>query len=320
MSVTLFKALSDNTRIRLVRILLQHELSVNDLVAVLHIGQSRISRHLRVLTDAELLASRRDGLRVYYHACKEGPHQDFLEAVAPFLEDVAEAPDDTARAIRVLEESNARTRRFFDENAEKWDSLNQEILGDFDLPRAVGRALPADCRFAVDLGCGTGAVLVHMLKKSRQVAGVDGSQAMLDLCHRRFDEIPEAKGRLSLRIGELAHLPLCDQEADFASINLVLHHLEKPEQALQEARRILSPKGRLFVCEFLKHNDETMRTQYGDRWLGFEEGKLAIALREAGFTRTVIHRQKVGRGLTLLLITSFADAEAAGQDQGKRAG
>ena len=311
MTVTLFKALSDTTRIRLVRILLQHELSVNELVTVLHMGQSRISRHLRVLTDANLLMPRRDGLRVFYHACLDGENKDFLEAVAPFLETVAEAPDDSARANRVLEEKNAHTRQFFNEIAERWDSLNQEILGSFDLPRTVCKAIPASCRLSVDLGCGTGAVLTHMLERAKAVAGVDGSPAMLDLCHKRFDNMPQATGRLSLRIGELAHLPLRDQEADFASINLVLHHLEKPTEALHEARRILTPRGRLFVSEFLKHNDETMRTRYGDRWLGFEEGKLAIALREAGFARTVIRKQKVGRGLTLLLITAHVAPESA---------
>lgn len=307
MTVTLFKALADETRIRLVRILLQHELSVNELVAVLKMGQSRISRHLRVLTEAGLLSSRRDGLWVFYQARRHEDKKDFLSAIAPYLDDIPEAQTDTAQAKLVLAEKKSRTRQFFNSVAENWDNLNQEILEGFNLPQAVSEAMPDTCRLSVDLGCGTGAVLASMLSKSSGVIGVDGSPPMLDLCRKRFADTPKAKENLSLRIGELEHLPLRDQEADFASINLVLHHLEKPAQALAEARRILSPQGRLFVSDFLRHRDETMRTRYGDRWLGFEEGSLAILLREAGFTRTHIRKQKVGRGLTLLLVTSFAD-------------
>ena len=162
----------------------------------------------------------------------------------------------------------------------------------------------------MDLGCGTGAVLLRMLSRARNVVGVDGSQAMLDICHRRFEELPEAATRISLRIGSLEHLPLRDQEADFASINRVLHHLEVPSEALAEARRILNSRGRLFISDFLHHNDESMRVTYGDRWLGFEEGKLAIMLHNAGFTRTHIRKQKVGNNLTLLLVTSYVNYAA----------
>ena len=307
MSVTLFKALADGTRIRLLRLLLKHELSVNELVGVLKIGQSRISRHLRVLSDAGLLTSRRDGLWVFYHADTDGGQQDFLKAVAPFLEGIPEGPEDTAHCNRLLEEKNAKTRQFFNSVAENWDNLSSEVLGGFDLPQAVCDVMPERCRLAVDLGCGTGTVLMHMLARSGGVVGVDGSQAMLDICRKRFSDIPDAEAKVSLRLGGLDHLPLRDQEADFASINLVLHHLEKIQPALAEARRILNSQGRLFVSDFLRHDDEAMRSRYGDRWLGFEESKLAIYLREAGFNRTHIRKQKVGRGLTLLLVTSYVD-------------
>ena len=58
-TVTIFKALADETRLRLLRILLHHELSVNELVSILKMGQSRISRHLRVLSGAHDLPQGR---------------------------------------------------------------------------------------------------------------------------------------------------------------------------------------------------------------------------------------------------------------------
>ena len=309
-TVTIFKALADETRLRLLRILLHHELSVNEMVSILKMGQSRISRHLRVLSDAGLLTFRRDGLWVFYQANQEEDVQKFLKVISPYLDRIPEAPEDTVETNRILEEKNAKTQHFFNSVAENWDNLNKKILGSFDLPKTVCEAIPDGCGLAVDLGCGTGAVLLRMLSRAQNVVGVDGSQAMLDICRRRFEELPEAAARISLRIGSLEHLPLRDQEADFASINLVLHHLEVPSQALVEARRILNPKGRLFISDFLHHNDESMRVTYGDRWLGFEEGKLAIMLHNAGFTRTHIRKQKVGNNLTLLLVTSYVNYAA----------
>ena len=286
------------------------ELSVNELVSNLKLGLARSARQLRDRSDAGLTTFRRDGLWVFYQANQDADVQKFLKTLAPYLDRIPEAPEDTVETNRILEEKNAKTQHFFNSVAENWDNLNKKILGSYDLPKTVCEAIPDNCGLAEDLGCGTGAVLLRMLSRARNVVGVDGSQAMLDICHRRFEELPEAATRISLRIGSLEHLPLRDQEADFASINLVLHHLEVPSEALAEARRILNSRGRLFISDFLHHNDESMRVTYGDRWLGFEEGKLAIMLHNAGFTRTHIRKQKVGNNLTLLLVTSYVNYAA----------
>ena len=307
MPVTLFKALADETRIRLLRILLDHELSVNELLTILKMGQSRISRHLRILAEAGLVTSRRDGLWVFYQAHHKGENSAFIDAVTPFLQSCRQAEEDRKETERILLEKSSKTKQFFNSVADNWDNLNQEIIGDFDLAGAVRESRPEDCGLAVDLGCGTGVVLDRMLEGAKGVIGVDTSSRMLDICRKRFGIGDGDSARVSLRIGDLEHLPLRDQEADFASINLVLHHLEKPEMALAEARRILSPRGRLFITDFLRHNDESMRTQFGDRWLGFEESRIAMGLREAGFRRTRIRRQKIGRGLTLLIVVSYAE-------------
>ena len=304
MTVSLFKALSDETRLRLVRILLKHRLSVNELVTVLEMGQSRISRHLRILTEAGLLTSERDGLWVFYQAAMDGEQQPFLSAVAPFVENIPEAQADEEHTQALLEEKRSRAAVFFNDIADDWDNLNKDILGDFDLTRQVCAAMPDNCGTAVDLGCGTGTVLRQMLPKSRSVIGVDISSGMLEACRRNMSGLAKDGRTVSLRIGELEHLPLRDQEADFACVNLVLHHLQDPKQALPEIRRILSPKGRLFIADFNKHNDEYMREKYGDLWLGIDRVQLAMWLREAGFTHTVIHEQKVARGLSLLLVST----------------
>ncbi len=300
-----FKALSDETRLRLMHVLNRHELSVNELVTILEMGQSRVSRHLKILTSAGLLSSRRDGLWVFYSASPEGEGRAFLDAMAPFITVDMVLQADLDMAQKMIEERAMKTRQFFNAIAEDWDELNREVLGGFDRADAVAESMRAmqTCDVAVDLGCGTGSVLERMLEKSREVIGVDGSPRMLELARRRF---VEGADRVSLRIGELDHLPLRDGEADFACINMVLHHLSDPQAVLTEIRRVLRQGGLLFVADFDQHGNERMRTDYGDRWLGFELDHLSQMLETAGFSLQASRKQSVEKSLALHVVLAVA--------------
>ena len=293
------KALADETRLRLALVLYHYELSVNELVSLLNMGQSRISRHLKILTEAGLLHSRRDGLWVFYSAENDGPGREFLNNVIPFMLDDEASRADLDMAARIIEERALKTRQFFNEIADDWDEMNREILGDFSLPDVILRAVPENCGVAADLGCGTGEVLEHLRGACRELIGVDGSPRMLELARRRFDDHMEG---ISLRIGELDYLPLRDGEADFICINLVLHHLSRPSAALGEIARGLHPGGLVLVTDFDQHPQESMRTLYGDRWLGFPLDDLSAAMARAGLSIVDYRRQPVKKELALHLI------------------
>lgn len=297
-AIRYFKALSDETRLRLTCVLRKYELSVNELVSILEMGQSRVSRHLKILTEAGLLSSRRDGLWVFYSAVTEGKGADFLRAASPFLDDETMRAD-IVMAAQIIEERALKTRQFFNTIAEHWDTLSREVLGGFDLAGAVCDAMPGDCAVAVDLGCGTGIVLERMCGRAREVIGVDGSPRMLELSRRRFAALEGEP--VSLRIGDLSHLPLRDEEADFASINMVLHHISEPEGMLSEIRRALRPGGQLLVADFDQHDQERMRVEYGDLWLGFSEATMRRFLQSTGFEVISCIRRPVEQGLALNL-------------------
>lgn len=292
------KALADETRLRITQILWHYELSVNELVTLLAMGQSRVSRHLKILTDAGLLQARRDGLWVFYKATDNEIEYKFLEHIFNFS-DPKDHNADLAMAEKIIEERSMKTRQFFNSIADNWDELNKEVLGDFSLPEYVQKQVPLDCPVAVDLGCGTGEVLDHLLSVSQNVIGVDGSPRMLELARRRFSASPQKIKQLSLRIGELDHLPLRDEEANFACINLVLHHLSEPQIALNEITRILAPNGCLLICDFKQHKEEAMRKTYGDRWLGFSDATIHDLIHKAGLTLTHHTEKPVHMGLML---------------------
>ncbi len=298
------KALADETRLRLAIVLLRYELSVNEIVTLFDMGQSRISRHLKILVDAELLESRRDGLWVYYSAVPTGEGRLFLDAMLPFALDMPTTRADLDMASHILEERARKTRQFFNAIAEDWDALSTEILGDFNLPTSISQKIPKNCGIAVDLGCGTGGVLEELRHGAKEIIGVDGSPRMLELARRRFVEgNGKSHSSVSLRIGELDHLPLRDSEADFACINLVLHHISEPKIVLEEIKRVLKKDGTLLITEFLKHNDESLRSEYGDRWLGFDEQEFILMAQNVGFIFDTIEHIDVKKNLSLFQLT-----------------
>jgi ArsR family transcriptional regulator len=291
-----FKALSDDTRLRLLFILNRFELNVNELVRFLGMGQSRVSRHLKILSDAGLLTFRRDGLWVFYSATRDGAGRKFIDSVSFFLSEAKSAPGDLVLAAGIIEERAIKTSQFFNTIALDWDNMSREILGNFKLEDEILGLLPKECATVVDLGCGTGVVLACLLRKAHLAIGVDGSPSMLELARRRFAEKP---AQVSLRIGDLEHLPLADAEADFVCINLVLHHLSSPVSVLREARRVLKPGGTLVLSDFDKHNDESLRTDYGDRWLGFTVETIDGFLKEAGFALRYSAAKPVEKNLAI---------------------
>ena len=291
-----FKALSDETRLRLMFILSRYELSVNELVKLMGMGQSRISRHLKILADAGLLIARRDGLWVFYSVPKASLGERFWQAILPFLMESPDHINDLALAGSIVQDRAQKSRQFFNAVADDWDEMTRKLLGNFDLPAVILEQIPK-CRLAADLGCGTGHMLGWMLEKANQVIGVDGSPRMLDIARQRF---VDKKERVSLRIGELEHLPLADNEVDFVNISMVLHHLEKPVLALREIYRVLAHKGQLVIAEFIKHDNERLRIEYGHRWLGFEQSYLMDCLEE--FNIDNIERHKLDNGLEIIVI------------------
>lgn len=294
------KALADPTRVRLANILFFHELSVNELVSVMDMGQSRISRHLKILTDAGILKCRRDGVWAFYSVSDSGDGKELMNALSPImnLDPILEA--DIKKTDRIIEKRKKSTANFFDNVAAEWDKMKQDLLGEFDLNQAI-MELMENCRAALDLGCGTGELLGYMAQHAEKLIGVDCSPEMLGEAETKL----RLKGiDVDLRLGELEHLPMRDNEADLAVISMVLHHLTNPEDGIKEVSRILEPGGLFIFAEFAKHEVETLRTEYGDRWLGFSHEYIENILEKNGFRITAKKEHHLSTGLTLNITKS----------------
>lgn len=295
------KALADETRLRLAAIVRRHELNVGELVAVLGMGQPRISRHLKILVEAGLVDCRREGLWAFYCAASTGPGRRMLDASAALMDDPMFAAD-ASRADAAVRERVQATRRFFDAVAGHWRDLSREVLGELDLPGEIALRVP-DGAAVADLGCGPGELLERLSMRACLVIGVDNSARMLELAGQRLNGKASQNNRagVSLRLGDLTHLPLREGEAQACVFSMVLHHLPDPVAALSEARRVLCLGGRLIIADFDRHENEAMRVLYGDARLGLDRQMLRAWLEEAGFMPGQTDLYPVNQGLTVLI-------------------
>ena len=181
-----------------------------------------------------------------------------------------------------------QTHRYFEQVAGLWKEMREEAQGGASYITPLCEAIPAEATL-VELGCGSGALLEQLLPRRGKTIGVDYSQSMLEEAGR---SLARFAAQLELRLGTLEHLPLADASVDAALAYMVLHHVAAPQQALQDAGRVLRPGGRLIVVDFVQHHNELMRERYADQWLGFEAGQFTSWLAAAGLRP--VSRQLLG--------------------------
>jgi ubiquinone/menaquinone biosynthesis C-methylase UbiE len=302
----IFKTLSDPTRVRLLALLEREELAVQELMDVLGMAQSRVSRHLAILREAGLLRDRRDGTYVFYRFAlpEQGAWREAWELVQRSLRDDPAGARDRAALARTMEARAARARSFFDAVGPEWDALRKVFDDDAVRARAVTRLVSPDLRVA-DVGTGTGILALELARLGVQVVAIDHSARMLDAARAKL----EAAGvsGVELRSGDAGALPLEDQEMDAALAHMVIQYLPSPPEAIREMARVVKPGGVVVVVDFVTHEHEWMRQELGVHWLGFPLDEIESWFGEAGLDGFSLERHEGisgGRDLPATFIAS----------------
>jgi ArsR family transcriptional regulator len=290
-----FKTLADPTRVRILRLLEQEELIVGELMDILGMAQSRVSRHLAILREAGLLSDRRDGTFVAYRLVlpEAGPWRDaWVLARKSLTEDPTAARDDTLLR-QTLAARKARAvsgRSFFDEVGPEWDALRTVFGDDLLRARATASLVPPRLRVA-DVGTGTGVLALELAALGLDVVGVDQSAGMLDTAREKWAATEATShGKVEFREGDAHALPLRDASVDAAFGHMVLHSLAEPERAIEEMYRVVKPGGQIILVDFLLHDHDWMQQELGLVWLGFEPDTLKAWIESAGFEAPRIDR------------------------------
>ena len=282
----ILKTLSDPTRLRLLALLSREELSVAELQEILGMGQSRISSQLALLRTVNLVSDRREGKNAFYSLRPSLPPKT-LALIKAAIESVGELPvigEDRENLDRILQKRRRTQEQYF--------NLIAGRLGKHYCP---GRSWEAIGHLALrltpaidiaDLGAGEGLVSQLLAHRARQVWCIDNSPRMVEV----GTELARKNGlaNLTYKLGDIESVPLPDRSVDLAILSQALHHAQHPQQAVNEAFRILRPGGQVLILDLNEHAFEKARELYADVWLGFKESALHGFLKKAGFAKAEV--------------------------------
>jgi ubiquinone/menaquinone biosynthesis C-methylase UbiE/DNA-binding transcriptional ArsR family regulator len=263
------KAAGEETRLRVLALLAEAELTVSELTDILRQSQPRISRHLRLLAEAGLVERFREGSWAFFRLGERGAAAELARALVGRLDpgDPITARDrERLAAVRAARAASAQA--YFRRHAAEWDRIRKLHVADDEVEQAIVAALAErPFRSLLDLGTGTGRMLELFGPQIERGLGLDLSLDMLALARSRLDRA--GLRHCSVRQGDLYDLALPKDSFDVVIIHQVLHFLDDGARALAEAARVLRPSGRLLVVDFAPHELEFLRDQHAHRKLGF---------------------------------------------------
>ena len=276
-ALSVFRAIGEETRLRIMALLGRGELTVSELTQILGQSQPRVSRHLKILADAGLIQRHREGAWMFYRiagAVDNPAHDAIVDAISA----VGSGNDRIiARdAERFAQSRQARAdlaAQYFQDNAAEWNRVRALHLPDSDIElRMVELAGDGPFEMFVDLGTGTGRMLEIFADRFAEGVGYDVSHEMLAIARTNLEKAAVAHAQA--RHGDLFSLPMENESADIVCVHQVLHYLAEPDAAVIEAARVLKPGGKLIISDFAPHDLEFLRDEHAHRRLGFDDAEV----------------------------------------------
>jgi ubiquinone/menaquinone biosynthesis C-methylase UbiE/DNA-binding transcriptional ArsR family regulator len=280
--VDTMKASAESSRLRILLLLARGDLTVTDLTDILAQSQPRVSRHLKLLMEAQLVERYQEGSWAFFRLSDQDSARDFVNGIIGRIDlgdPVVER--DLERLSSVKRKRAERAADYFSANAASWDQIRSLHVPDGKVETAL-KDLVGDRPFQsmLDLGTGTGRLLEIFAPLYRRGVGIDLSREMLAVARANLDRHGVAHAQV--RQGDL-YTPPVDRDAfDLITMHQVLHFLDEPGVAIREAARLLRASGRLIIVDFAPHNLEFLREEHAHVRLGFSDQQIGNWLTEAG--------------------------------------
>jgi len=269
--------LADPTRVRLLALLENEELTVAELSAITRLAQPRVSTHLARLKEAGLVRDRRAGVSAYYrfdHAALDAAQLALWQALSTGSDD-ALLRQDAEQVAGVL------ALRAADQN---WAD---SVAGDMERHYSPGRTWEALARSALplldpgdvlDVASGDGVLAELLAPYARRYVCVDASARVVAAASERLRRF----ANVEVLEGDMHALPLNEASFDLAVLMHALTYADQPAQAVMEAARVLRPGGRLLLSSLARHEHRAVVEAYGHANLGFSDQELRRFIASAG--------------------------------------
>ncbi len=276
-TIGLLHLFGDATRVRLMALLGQAELTVADITGVTELAQSRVSTHLGRLKDAGLLRVRKVGASTFY-AVNDSAMPEPARRVWELVQ--GEVDDGVIESDRQRCDDLLRAR----ESATSWPD---SIAGEMERHYSPGRTWEATARGLIelvrlgdvlDIGSGDGAIAQLLAPRTRSITCLDRSDRMIAAAKKRLAD----QKNVRFNVGDMHELPFDDESFDAVLLFNTLTYAHKPERAVAEARRVLRPGGNLIVITLSAHGHASITEAYGHLQAGFDVAQLAELLRSTG--------------------------------------
>ena len=304
------RAVSEPTRLRILILCAHAELSVTELVQVLGQSQPRVSRHLKLMVEANLLERHQEGSRAFYRMSEDSDVSD----LARMLVDLTPDDDDVISVdLERLDEIKLQraqvAEEYFRRNAQNWEDMRGQHIDDESVDtRLKRRILSAPVRDLLDIGTGTGRVLRLVGEDVRAAVGVDNSREMLAIARSYLDQ--EVLRNCQVRHADMYRLPFPAHRFDAVTANMLMHYADNPADMVREAARVLRPGGRLVLVDFASHDLTDLRERHAHRWLGFSDADVERLFAKAGLEIQDVERID-GGDLTVCIWTGKSRIETA---------
>lgn len=279
--VSVLRSAGEPTRLRLLALLSLGEATVKDLTEVLAQSQPRVSRHLKLLTEAGLVERLPEGAWAYYRLVDEGAASALVSTLLASIDPVDPAVESDRRRLDAIKAAHAaEAQRYFANNAASWDRLRTLHVAERDVEVAIRAAIGDRPIYnLLDIGTGTGRMLTLLADRYGRAVGIDMSHDMLSVA--RANLAAAGIDNAHVRQGDVTALSV-GAGFDFVVIHQVLHYLDDPARALREAAAALAPGGRLLIVDFAPHDHEFLRTGHAHRRLGFSHEQMRGWIEAAG--------------------------------------
>lgn len=275
------RAIAEPSRLRLVSLCAESEMTVSELTRALGQSQPRVSRHLKLLCDAGLVERRPEGGWVFYRLNDDGAGGALARHIAGLVPaDDAQMTLDRKRLEDIKHTRAELAGEYFRANAAEWDNIRSLHVDEAEVEKALSDAVQPEASDLLDIGTGTGRMLLLFAARVDRAVGIDTSREMLAVARANI----EAAGlrNCQVRQGDMYSLPLPDASFDAVTIHQVLHYADRPAMVIAEVARVLRPGGRLVIADFAPHDVERLRTGAAHRRLGFSDHEVAEWCRGAG--------------------------------------